>query len=309
MADPRPCRDEDLAAVVDLLNACDVETLGEPDTTAADIATGWAESSFSVDDDAWVVEDGRGGLCGYAEVYSRRWPGELDCDVCEGPGWHGRGVAEALLDRVIARAGSLAAQEPESEWVLRTWSAPDGPTRPLLEGHGFVARRLFFRMRADLDDPATAGQAVLPDGIDLQPFRPGVDDAAVLDALVECFADHALPIASDLDAFRDRHMAHPDFDPDLWTVARSGPEIAGVVLVADHGDLAFLPNIGVRAPWRHRGLAMALLRHSFELLRSRDQRRLDLGVDAFDPVGATRLYERAGFRVVHRADLLERPIP
>ena len=41
----------------------------------------------------------------------------------------------------------------------------------------------------------------------------------------------------------------------------------------------------------------ALLTHAFGALHERGMRRMALGVDAENPTGATRVYERAGMRV------------
>ena len=51
---------------------------------------------------------------------------------------------------------------------------------------------------------------------------------------------------------------------------------------------------------------IALLRHCFVELYGRGQRVIRLGVDAENPTGATRLYERAGMRVVGSAALFEK---
>ncbi len=54
--------------------------------------------------------------------------------------------------------------------------------------------------------------------------------------------------------------------------------------------------LGVRRPWRRRGVALALLQHSFREFYARDRRKVGLGVDAQSLTGATRLYEKAGMR-------------
>jgi mycothiol synthase len=54
--------------------------------------------------------------------------------------------------------------------------------------------------------------------------------------------------------------------------------------------------LGVRRPWRRRGVALALLQHSFREFYSRGRYKVGLGVDAQSLTGATRLYEKAGMR-------------
>ena len=61
--------------------------------------------------------------------------------------------------------------------------------------------------------------------------------------------------------------------------------------------------LGVRRPWRRRGLGTALLRHSFRELRARGCERARLMVDGENLTGAVQLYERAGMRILWRADV------
>ncbi len=56
-----------------------------------------------------------------------------------------------------------------------------------------------------------------------------------------------------------------------------------------------------RKPWRKRGLGLALLHHAFGEFYRRGQPKVALGVDAQNPTGATRLYERAGMHVAYEA--------
>jgi ribosomal protein S18 acetylase RimI-like enzyme len=64
----------------------------------------------------------------------------------------------------------------------------------------------------------------------------------------------------------------------------------------------------VRRPWRRRGIALALLHHAFRELAARGKPRAGLGVDSESLTGATRLYERAGMRVVREGYEYERVV-
>lgn len=66
--------------------------------------------------------------------------------------------------------------------------------------------------------------------------------------------------------------------------------------------------LGVRPLWRRRGLAKALLRHSFRDFRDRGATRVGLGVDGENTTGAVRLYEHVGMRVVRRTDTYEKTL-
>lgn len=289
---------DDLAAVVAMLNAADVATLGSPDTTEEDISSGWDESGFDVTADAFVAEDG-GEIVAYGEVYDRGEEGQLDIDVVPHPDAP-LDVAAAMLDTVLARAGERA--EPGTR--LATWLPVGAPRRPVFTAAGFEALRQFSRMRlehdGDLPDPRP------PDGVTLRPFVRTADEVAVHRILVDAFSHHARPLTPSLERFAEQHMTHPDFDESLWGVAVEGDEIVGAITVFDHGDIGFIPHIGVPEDRRGRGIASALVHQALRLLEERGQRSVHLGVDLEDEVGAARLYEHLGFRTIQTYELMER---
>ena len=71
--------------------------------------------------------------------------------------------------------------------------------------------------------------------------------------------------------------------------------------------MAWVHVLGVRRPWRRRGLGLALLLRVFAEFYARGERRAVLQVDSENETGATRLYERAGMSVARFSDLYEKP--
>jgi mycothiol synthase len=53
---------------------------------------------------------------------------------------------------------------------------------------------------------------------------------------------------------------------------------------------------------------MALLQHALRQFHERGGRHVGLGVDAESPTGATRLYERAGMRVVEETVIFKKEL-
>ena len=92
-----------------------------------------------------------------------------------------------------------------------------------------------------------------------------------------------------------------NYDPSLWLLARDGDEIAGISLCDLDPDEGWIGVLGVRRPWRRRGLATALLYQSFRDIRERGKPRAVLGVDAANPTGATQLYESVGMRILNES--------
>jgi ribosomal protein S18 acetylase RimI-like enzyme len=107
-------------------------------------------------------------------------------------------------------------------------------------------------------------------------------------------------------------IENPDFDPSLWFLAMDGDTIAGISLcypkVTEDPEKAWVAELGVRRAWRRHGLALALLQHSFGEFYRSGKRRGGLAVDSQNLTGATRLYERAGMRVIRQFDRYEKEI-
>jgi mycothiol synthase len=121
--------------------------------------------------------------------------------------------------------------------------------------------------------------------------------------------DASDPIEDTFDEWRHWTTKRDNFEPTLWFLALDGEDIAGFSLCRqDDTDpsAGYVAMLGVRRPWRRRGLGEALLLHAFAAFRARGYTRATLGVDASSPTGATRLYERAGMRVYRDTVFLER---
>jgi ribosomal protein S18 acetylase RimI-like enzyme len=120
--------------------------------------------------------------------------------------------------------------------------------------------------------------------------------------------DHFQQSEEPFDAWRARLLGHADFDPDLWLIAWADDEAAGALIAYDHGDLGWVKGLGVRRPWRRRGLGTALLAHALTEFHERGQSRVDLGVDAEGATRPLRLYERAGMQATSAYELYVRSL-
>ncbi len=100
------------------------------------------------------------------------------------------------------------------------------------------------------------------------------------------------------------------FDPSLVPVVWAGDEVVAFSrnYPKRNGDWGFIGTLGVRPAWRRRGLGLALLHESFRRFRETGETTVALGVDVENPTGATRLYERAGMRVLWQADVWQKEL-
>jgi ribosomal protein S18 acetylase RimI-like enzyme len=169
------------------------------------------------------------------------------------------------------------------------------------QSRDYELARHFFEMEIDLaDEPAAPDW---PNGLGVRTFRPE-DARAVYDADLEAFEDHWDPLDVTFEEWRAYFLDASDFDPELWFVVYDGEELAGFSLCSKRAGETegHLHVLGVRRPWRKRGLGTALLLQSFRELRRRGCETTRLNVDADNLTGALRLYERAGMYVALRSD-------
>jgi len=253
-----------------MLRECELVDAGAAERTEEDVATAWR--TMDTDRDVWIVEDDRGQI-----------------------------VASAALR---LRHPAMADAPPEARVALGhgVQEHNDG-ARGLLERNGYTHVRRFWRMGIDLDGELPPAEWA--EGIRLETMREG-GERAVFDAMEEAFQDHWGFVPHRYDEWHAWNVERESFDPSLWFLALDGDEIAGLSQCAIHDRQAWVNVLGVRWPWRRKGLGLALLRHSFQEFLRRGQADVVLEVDSENPTGATGLYERAGMRVLRWSDAYEK---
>jgi len=296
---PGPADAERIAA---LMNALAESLGGEQVATAAEIAH-WLRLT---DVEFRVAEAAHGELVAYADVIERAERTRYWLDLREHPDRRQLGGARALLTAVEERAQERAA---ENALLRGTFSAADGALRELYEEAGFHLARHHLEMGIELG--GDLARPVWPQGISVRTFD-AKDAERVHVAHMESFEDHWEHVHEPLTRWSQEHLVREDFDPSLWFLAQEAGEIAGLCLCRRHasGDpsIGYVEVLGVRRPWRKRGLGLGLLRHAFRVFRDRGMTRAALDVDAGSLTGAVQLYERAGMHIARRSETYEKPL-
>jgi GNAT superfamily N-acetyltransferase len=284
-----------------LVQACDRAIYGDSDWTAAELREEWR--GLDLARDAWVAEH-EGRLAGLMHLYDQRG-GRMLADGYVHPELTGRGAGSRLLqaaeERALDRTGTVPTDVRATIETAHLVGDPRAPR--LLACRGYAHVRTFHRMVIDLDGELP--EPVFPDELELRPFDPERDAHALHAALDEAFAEEWGYEPRDPAEWRERVLDVEQFDPSLFLVLWDGDEIAAasVNYAKRLGDWGFIAMLGVRLPWRRRGLGLALLRKSFRRFAERGETTAALGVDSQNPTGARGLYERAGMRVLWRADV------
>ena len=206
-----------------------------------------------------------------------------------------------VVPELLAWAESRAAVG-----VLRTWTPTNlEPLRREFERHGMRRIRGSYRMEVELDDHVAA--PALPAGIDVRTLREGEEPVAY-EVHEETFEDVWENVSEPYDEWRHYFVETESFDPSLWFIAWEGERPAGLAICDVRDGVGWIRVLGVRRPWRRRGVGRALLLTSFAEFRRRGLRRAGLGVDATSLTGANRLYEAVGMKVARQLDFFEKPL-
>lgn len=314
----RALRPGDGELATSLINEFSRRVSGLNELTRAELENFWTTPGVDPAEDIRMLVSKDGQPLGYVEALTmEKPPAHPSIYVRPHPDHLEDGSAEMLLDWAIERCSRAVNEVPFGLRVVIGTHNVNGcqPLAKLFETRGFVLFRHSFHMEAQLTQQPAA--AKWPQGIVLKPFDVERDAAAVYRAHDEAFSDHFGHIEQPFeDGFAIfRHLMIDDaetFDASLWFVAMDGDQIAGYSLCQvrkqDEPPVGWVNDLGVRRPWRKRGLGTALLQHSFAEFYRRGLRKAGLGVDASNLTGALKIYERAGMTVARRYDRYEKEL-
>jgi mycothiol synthase len=261
--------------------------------TADELRSDW--SGVDLETASLVIRDPSGTIAGYADIDNHSNV-VISIYAYVATEFRGRGVGTALRQWAAEYAGQAMRLAPVEDQVLVQQFIPSPATsaRQLLEAAGYRAVRETFVMETTLERPLP--EPAWPPGIAVRSFKPGQDDRATFAAVEDAFRDLWGRPPGTFERFAALTSA-PGFDPGLWLLAIDGEEIAATGLARGLSDEGWIDVIGVRRPWRRRGLGLALLHSLFAALQARGMRTAALSVDAESQTGAPRLYGRAGMTV------------
>jgi len=285
---------DEAPAVRELIDQHAQAAFGETEVSEDEIRTWFSRSKLSI---RLAERDGK--LVGYLDIYaddSGRFPADIR-------------TLDAEAAAALAVEAEAIARDQGAEAVRAFVQGDDRLMREVLEAGGWEPIRHSFQMRIELDDDLAKPD--WPEG--LTPRNPREEEhERIYEANQEAFADHWDFHRVSFEEWRTFAVEGNGYDPSRWWVVDDGDEVAGYTINSWHfsGDPEFgwIGSLGVRRPWRRRGLATALLLHSFRDFREQGATRVGLGVDGENTTGAVRLYESVGMKVARRNDMYERKL-
>jgi mycothiol synthase len=302
----RQVTQDDLLAVVELQNICAIDQTGTPDTNPNLILSEWTGPTFDLAASVRIAETVAGQIVGYVEIWDNEpLPVAIWVWGRVHPDFEGLGIGTRLMDWVEERLQQTLVRVPNELRVvyLAGGLKTHAPTRKFLENREMRLVRYFWRMVISLEEAPP--QPVWPSGITIQTLQDKNDLGTLYRAYDDAFQDHWGYVKQPEDEMiiEWQHWISSDeeFDPALWYLLMDGEEIAGFCLCRrrewEDPDMGWVKILGVRRPWRRKGLGLAMLHFAFREFRQRGKLRAGLGVDAGSLTGATRLYEKAGMKV------------
>jgi len=312
----RPATRVDCAAVHRMLLAVDIVDGTDSAGLVEDIERNFEDPWSNEQEDSLLVMTPDGTVVALGWVYMNPEP-EEDYEAYLWlelhPEIRGQNLGAAMLSWLETRAKQRLAGKPaDCRHELRI-GCPEllNERAALIERSGFQPIRYFFRMRRDLNHPIP--DESLPDGMTLCSYHPDRDQP-LMEAFNESFQDHwnFTPV-TEVDwqlFFTGRSVFRPEIsflamthDPES-----GGEQIAGFCLNSVSPEenerqgirQGWINQLGVRRPWRRRGVATALLCQSMSAFKSEGLDYATLGVDAENLTGALKLYEGLGFETVMR---------
>jgi GNAT superfamily N-acetyltransferase len=288
---------------VAMLNEWSQKVLGSKAFEFTEFDTQWTTPGFDLERDTRLVLTPQGEIVGYYEVWDIDDPHvHINIWGRVHPAYNGCGIGSYMIEWAEERARMAIPMAPEGARVALIGHSLsiDEAARELFRGAGFDLIRYSLRMVIELN--GLPPEPVWPEGITVRTLVVGQDEPAALQAVCDSFMDHwgYVPRPFDAELARWKHFMETDdiFDPSLWNLALADGQVVGTALnypyVDDDHDMGWVGTLGVVREWRRRGLALALLHHSFQEFYRRGKRKVGLGVDAESLTGATRLYLKAG---------------
>jgi mycothiol synthase len=313
---------DDLPEAVEMFNAVSQQTLGVSEFSVETYRPEWTVPILNLPEYVKVVRTTVGQLVGCVEVWDLFEPHtRINGWIKIHPDHQGCGLEAALLrfadDK--ARQSAIPRAPADARVSLIGWvNDREQMTNAAYAQSGYSLVRHSYHMHIELS--AAPPAPIWPDGITLRAFVPGQDEATVTYIDREAFRDHwgfiERPFEDDVKMIQ-HWMQGPDYDPALWLMAMTadgegGERCVGISLnrLQAEGDaeMGWIGSLGVLREYRHKGLATALLHHSFGEFYRRGKKRVGLGVDAQNLTGALRLYERVGMHVARKYNTYEKEL-
>jgi GNAT superfamily N-acetyltransferase len=299
---------DDAEAVARLRNAYQAAEGDTSVTTAEEQLNDWQGANLA--EDSLLVFAPDGSLAAHGDIFNRRF---IQVSIYGGVHpehtRHGLGTyltrwGEAWIRHRMERAPADAEITTQHYVNTRNEAAC-----ALMESLGYSYGHTIYVMRIEMNEPPPSPERI--EGLRLRTFVPGQDERATFEAVEAAFRDLRGRPEGDFDRWMG-FTENERQDPELWYLAEdeASGEIVGTCLARNvpGSGTGWVGGVGVKRPWRRRGVALAMLRTVFGACYRRGIANVELSVDADSPSSAPAVYTRAGMHVTQSISLYRRQL-
>ncbi len=298
-------RPEDLPGIVNVINAADLWDKTENGASLEEMQDYLARPNLVPTENVFVAED-EGVIVAYADLsFQKEDPNAFRTWFLVHPTRRGHGLEERMLQRLYARAEERLDEAETDRVDFRcVVNVLENERIASMERFGLHEIRRFWTMvHPNLD---AIPEPQFPAGIVVRAYRRPEDDVAMHVTDTEVFRDHWGHADHPFEVWL-HYIGQPFVKPEISVVAENPAtgEIAGFCMLAINDEenarlgvrRGWIDILGVRRAYRQHGLGTALILKGLQQLRESGCVQAALGCDSENLTGATRIYERVGFRV------------
>ncbi len=233
------------------------------------------------------------------------------------PEWRSTNLRRIMLQMNESRGVEIAkSRSGDTSRFLETWAnvSDENDWRAIVELEGYEHYRSILEMeRPDLEN---IPEFSLPTGVEVREVRPdqyAIVWSAMREAMME---DTNYTDDKWSDEAMERDTKTPIWTPRLWQIAWNGGEVVGGVFAFIDKEenekfsmkRGYTEMIFVSPPWRHQGVARALIARGLKALKGEGMERAVLDVHTDNPSGAMKLYQSLGYETVKQFGYYRKPI-
>jgi ribosomal protein S18 acetylase RimI-like enzyme len=283
---------EEINAVLDFLNACDIAEYGEADSVLEELQEEW--ENIDLARDAWLLKD-ETKIFGYACLSGRdaRYQFDLYLDMeFSAEGWK-----DQLVHKAIDRIREIKQQKSDSQPLILTAYASSVNTglNEVLLRNGFKAHIWQYRMQIELNKEFEP--MIWPADFVIRPFEPK-DEVALFQLITSTFdwEGHSMPT---IEGWREHLFRGGRFDPLYFVMVLRGGELVGAALSYKEDSLGWIRQLAISKKLQGQGFGSKLLKHMFHEFQKAGMEKVALGVASTNQ-NAFVFYERCGMKQVRK---------
>ena len=316
----------DTQAVVDVINADSLKTLGYPRAVIDGVGNLRMVRYVPLSSDKVVVINPRDEIVGYAYVADKENGIVTEMGGAVHPEHWGKGVGQLLIKWAEARADNLSNRAPSGvRTVLQAnlFEAAEEALQLFVDS-GYSKVREWVHMVLEME--STFPISSPPDGMMIREMDLDSDWDIVGPAMDDAFADHWGAISqaelgespeeenNEEQIEEDEVPTDDSFSnsPGYCFIILEGDRVAGGILcnakLVERTDTGRVGSVFVRREYRGRGIGGALMKTAFNTFWQKGIRRIILDTDSDSFSESTKFYSGLGMKPYRREFLYEKEI-